>query len=108
MAVEILFIQGRIQAADINPLWHSPVVARNNLVYTGCVGRVGRLALEILVQFLGTEKDPMILVAAIELVFELADGEKNVREIAVIGQCDQGCAWLISSKRSRLKTVDER
>lgn len=80
----------------IDPARDAPVLIGDNLIDAGGVGGVGGLRFERVAQLMGTENDPVVVVAAVEPILYLTNGEEQVWQVAFVGKCDEGCPrrWI--------------
>jgi hypothetical protein len=74
----------------IDPGWERPMLFRDLAVMRLPRHERGGDTLEFLVEGLVVEEDPVVVVVAVEAIFDLADGPGDFPEIRVAGQCHKG------------------
>ena len=70
----------------VNPLWIGPVLFRNLAIVSGAGSQRGGELLKIVIELLIVQEDPIVVVVAIEAIFNGPNGLGDVPDIGVAGK----------------------
>ncbi len=80
----------------VNPLWERPVLL-GNLAILGFTGHEGSCHfLELVVEFLVIEEDPIVVELAIETILNMANGFGNLPDVGIAGEGDKSRIHALS------------
>ena len=80
----------------VNPFGEGPVLF-GNLAVLGLAGHKSRCnLLELVVELVVVEENPVVVELAVEAVFDLADGLGDFPDIGVAGEGDEGCVHAVA------------
>jgi hypothetical protein len=91
----------------VNPFRERPVLLGNQTIMSLARAKRSGDLLELLIERLVVEEDPIIVVAAVETILDLSDGLGNLPDVLVSSESDE-CSVHTGTRSSSLKVVPAR